>query len=83
MSKKQLTIPKNMSYEDALEELESLVLTLEAGDQTLVKSLENFERGIALARYCQKSLSEANQKVQILLNKQGDANLDEFEKPDN
>ncbi len=82
MSENKHTISSTMCFEDALEELEDLVVTLEAGEQTLARSLENFERGIALARFCQKSLGDANQKVQILLQESGEDNLYEFEKTD-
>ncbi len=80
MSKKNLTISKNTRFEDALEELENLVVTLEAGEQTLVKSLEDFERGIALARFCQNSLSDASQKVQVLLHENDETKLETLEK---
>ena len=58
-------------FEKALEELESLVESMEAGDLSLEDSLKYFERGVALTRSCQKALAEAEQKVQILLNEQG------------
>ncbi len=60
---------KKNSFEKALEELEELVAVLEKGDLPLEKTLEHFERGIALTRRCQKELQEAEQKVEILLDK--------------
>ncbi len=75
MSKRKLTIPKATRFEDALVELETVVQKLEAGEQTLDKSLEDFERGIALARFCQQSLSAADQKVQVLLQDKGEPRL--------
>jgi exodeoxyribonuclease VII small subunit len=71
MSKKKITIAKNTRFEDAMEELEGVVKTLESGDQALDQSLESFERGIALARFCQQSLSDADKKVQILIQEKG------------
>jgi len=65
-------------FEKALKELESLVERMEAGDMSLEESLKYFERGIALTRSCQQALSEAEQKVQILLNEQGNESLTEF-----
>ncbi len=79
MSKKRTTIAKSTRFEDALAELETVVQTLEAGDQTLDKSLEAFERGIALARFCQQSLSDADRKVQILLQEKGQAVLSDLD----
>lgn len=62
---------KQPDFESALAELETLVETMEAGDLSLEESLKQFERGISLTRGCQASLQEAEQKVQILLNKTG------------
>ena len=61
------------SFETALAELEKLVSTLEKGDLPLEKTLEQFERGIALTRRCQKELQQAEQKVEILLQKSPEA----------
>lgn len=79
MTAKSKKIPKSMRFEDALSELESIVQTLETGDQTLDKSLEQFERGIKLARFCQESLSEADKKVKILLGEDEKATLKDFD----
>ncbi len=59
------------NFEDALKELEALVESMEQGELSLEDSLKAFERGIALTRSCQKSLDEAEQKVEILTQKQG------------
>lgn len=67
MSQKTRKIPKSTKFEDALGELETIVESLESGEQSLESSLEQFERGVALSRFCQQSLSEAEQKVKILL----------------
>lgn len=66
------------SFEDALAELEQLVARLERGDLSLEASLEAFERGVNLTRLCQKSLQEAEQKVQILIEKNGSQVLEPF-----
>lgn len=63
---------KQPDFETALAELESLVETMEQGDLSLEESLKQFERGITLTRGCQESLKEAEQKVQILLSKNGE-----------
>lgn len=54
-------------FEKALDDLEKLVERLESGDLTLEKSLEQFERGIRLARQCQATLKAAELKVAALL----------------
>lgn len=65
----------SMKFEDALKELESIVTKLESGEQSLEASLEQFEKGIKLSRHCQKSLSEAEQKVQMLVEENGEDHL--------
>ncbi len=81
MSNKTRKIPKSTRFEDALGELETLVKTLESGEQSLEQSLEQFERGISLARFCQLSLSEAEQKVKVLLGENGEQTLENFDEP--
>lgn len=65
-------------FEDSLEELEQLVVQLEQGDITLEESLRSFERGVTLTRYCQKALEDAEQKVQIMIEKNGNQTLEPF-----
>lgn len=63
---------RKTGFEKSLAELETLVERLEKGDLPLEKTLEQFERGIALTRNCQQALREAEQKVEILLQKTED-----------
>lgn len=65
-------------FEKALTELEALVEKMERGDLGLEESLKHFERGIALTRACQKALSEAEQKVQMLMENAGRKELAPF-----
>lgn len=57
------------SFEKNLRALETVVEQLESGELSLEESLAQFERGIVLARECQRALQEAEQKVQILTQK--------------
>jgi exodeoxyribonuclease VII small subunit len=66
------------SFEETLTELEQLVSRLERGDISLEESLQSFERGVNLTRSCQKALQEAEQKVQILIDKNGSQALGAF-----
>ena len=61
-----------------MEELERLVEQMERGDISLEESLKSFERGIRLTRTCQQALQDAEQKVQILLEKNGQQTLEPF-----
>ena len=53
-------------FESALTELESLVTTLEDGNLSLERSLELFERGVKLSRYCHARLEEAEKRIEVL-----------------
>lgn len=65
-------------FEESMEELEKLVELMEQGDISLEESLKAFERGIKLTRTCQQALQEAEQKVHILLEKNGQQTLEPF-----
>lgn len=66
------------SFEKALAELEQIVSHLESGDLPLEDALNEFERGVALARQGQTTLQQAEQRVQILLSDSDDAPLAPF-----
>ena len=66
-------------FEDSLEELEQLVEQMEQGEISLEESLKSFERGVKLTNTCQKALQDAEQKVQILLEKNGKQTLEPFD----
>ncbi|MCX5876127.1 MAG: exodeoxyribonuclease VII small subunit [Deltaproteobacteria bacterium] len=59
------------SFEEALESLEQITQELENGDLSLEKSLKKFDEGIKLAELCNHKLEEAQQKVDLLLKKDG------------
>ncbi|HEY5807140.1 MAG TPA: exodeoxyribonuclease VII small subunit [Povalibacter sp.] len=61
--------PPAPDFEASLAELEAIVEKLEQGELSLEDSLLQFERGIQLTRVCQTALSQAEQKVEILLRK--------------
>ncbi len=63
---------KGVDFEQALGKLETLVNDMEQGEMTLEESLKAFETGIALTRECQSRLTEAEQKVQLLVEEQGE-----------
>ena len=54
---------KNMSFEDALRELEQVVGKLERGEVPLDESIALYERGAALKKRCEAKLKEAEEKV--------------------
>ena len=79
VKKKQSDNTKDLSFEQSMSELESLVENMEKGEMSLDESLSAFEDGIKLTRSCQKSLQEAEQKVEILMKNSIDAELEPFD----
>ena len=67
------------NFEKAIAELEQLVERMEQGDVSLEQSLKDFERGVELTRACQEALKDAEQKVQILMEKSGQTTLADFD----
>ena len=61
------TAPESIaSFEQAFAELENIVAQMESGQMPLEASLAAYKRGDFLLQFCQKSLAEVEQQVQIL-----------------
>jgi len=58
---------EKLDFENAYQQLEVIVEKMERGEQDLEKSLEDFERGVALMKHCHSMLKDAEQKVEILV----------------
>ena len=71
-----------VDFERSLEELEKLVERMEDGELSLEDSLTHYERGIHLGRLCQQALDEAEQRIQVLAEKDGQSELRPFEADD-
>jgi exodeoxyribonuclease VII small subunit len=82
MPKKSDTKKDSTDFETSMVELESLVERMEQGDTKLDDALKDFETGIALTRSCRQSLSDAEQKVQILLEQNEQADPENFNDSD-
>lgn len=59
--------PDEMAFGEALAELESIVGALERGDLDLERSMERYERGVALLKALQAKLADAEQRVTVLV----------------
>ena len=57
----------NVSFENAIAELEEIVKKLEKGELTLDESIKCFQRGIELTKYCSKRLDEAERSITMLV----------------
>jgi exodeoxyribonuclease VII small subunit len=69
---------ENLSFEESLVELETIVQNLEQGDLNLEDSMTLFERGLHLSQHNQEKLKCAEQQINILLVKNGQAKLEKF-----
>jgi exodeoxyribonuclease VII small subunit len=58
--------PTIKDFEGAIAELESIVKKLEEGDLALETSLELYERGVQLSRFCHSRLEEAERRIEIV-----------------
>ena len=58
--------PTIKDFEAALTELDAIVKKLEEGDIPLEQSLQLFERGVQLSRFCHARLEEAERRIEIL-----------------
>ena len=61
-----------MNFESALAELEMFIEKMESGQLSLEESFGFFEQGIQKTRLCQKALKEVEQKVQVLMEQNGE-----------
>ena len=67
------------SFEEKMVDLEKIVTELEKGDLNLDDSVSKFEEGIKISKECNKILEEAEKKITILLNQDGQVREENFE----
>ncbi len=68
------------SFEESLAKLEAIVEKLEGEELSLEASLKAFEEGVRLTRFCNKKLTEAEKKIEILLkDAEGNEKVEPFE----
>ena len=60
-------LPKGLTFEKALERLEKIVAELEDPERGLEASLELFEEGVVLSRFCRGKLDEIQKRVDVVL----------------
>lgn len=68
---------KELTFEENLEKLETIVKDLESGNISLDKAIDSFNEAIKLAKLCDEKLKNAEEKVNKILNKDG--KLEDFE----
>jgi exodeoxyribonuclease VII small subunit len=73
------TALENLSFEDALSELETIVRQLESGTADLKSSIDSYERGMALKKLCETKLKEAQAKIEkITVSADGKVSAEKF-----
>lgn len=71
---------KDLSFEEALSELEQIVSSLETGQMPLEEAIEGYSRGSELKLHCEKKLQQAKLKVEKLqLKENGELNAEAFD----
>lgn len=72
MAKKTATAAvEDLSFEEALAELEKIVRGLESGSDDLKTSIDSYERGAALKKLCEAKLKEAQMKIEKITSAEG------------
>ena len=65
-----MTVNKNdISFEEALKDLEKIVEDLNTGDMELEKAITAYEKGIQLKNICEERLKNAQERIELIQNK--------------
>ena len=69
---------KEPSFEESMKSLEEIVAELEKGELNLDDSVKKFEEGIKLSKKCNEILEQAEKKITILLENNGEYKEEDF-----
>ena len=80
MNKKKINEKEigNLSFEDALEELENITESFEDGDSTLENAVNLYNKGVLLKKHCEKKLKEAKKKIDEAKENNVDVNVEKI-----
>ena len=70
---------EGLSFEEAMNELETIVRRLEGGQARLEEAMDSYARGTALRAHCERKLAEAESRVQALVPSSGAPTLRDVE----
>ncbi len=73
-----MNMENEKSFEEMIIELEDIVKSLEKDNLNLDESINKFENGMKLAKDCNKKIEEAEKRITILLNENGDLKEENF-----
>ena len=72
---------EKLTFEEAMQELETIVSSLENGSIELEESIKQYTRGIKLKKHCEEKIKEANTKIEeITIDKQGNVKKKPFDR---
>ena len=74
-----VSMDTEINFEKAIEELESIANELESGKLNLDDSIKKFEDGMKLSKKCSEYLENAEKKISVLLEKDGEISEEKFE----
>ena len=69
---------KDINFETNMENLEKIVEELEKGDLNLEESIKKFEEGMKISKECNNFLEDAEKKITVLINENGNVTEEEF-----
>lgn len=69
---------EEINFEEAMKKLEQITAELEKGDLSLDESVKKFEEGIKLSKECNKILEDSENRINILINNDGDIAEENF-----
>lgn len=69
---------KEVNFEESMENLEKIVEELEKGDLNLDDSIKKFEEGMKISKQCNEYLENAEKKITVLINENGNIKEEEF-----
>jgi exodeoxyribonuclease VII small subunit len=76
-------VRKSNEFEKAFQQLETIVKRLESEEMPLDESLQLFEEGIRLSRFCNQKLEEVEKKIELILSDaKGQPRVEPFESED-
>lgn len=67
------------NFEESMKKLETIVTELENGNLNLDESVKKFEEGMKIAKQCNTILEDAEKKITILLEKDGELKEENFD----
>lgn len=73
--------PQQLSFEKALERLETIVREMEGGSLSLEKMMDHFVEGSGLVKFCNEKLHEVEHKIEILVKKGDEVTTETFPVP--